>query len=94
MTTGYSGTPLLKKLGIRQGDRCYLHQGPDHYFDLLIDLPEAEFEDEKVNGVYDFIHAFVSRQSELESIWPTLKAALKKDGMFWDQAIFVWDKSE
>lgn len=83
MTTGYSGTPLFKKLGIRQGDRCYLHQVPDDYFDLLFGLPDAEFEDEKVDGEYDFIHAFVSYQSELKSIWSPLKAALKKDGMFW-----------
>ncbi|WP_421897169.1 DUF3052 domain-containing protein [Marinoscillum sp.] len=84
MTTGYSGTPLLKKLGIKPGNRCYLYQVPEHYFDLLFNIPEnTEFDDGKVNGPYDFIHAFVSFRSDLESIWPTLKAALKKEGMIW-----------
>jgi hypothetical protein len=34
-TTGYSGTPLLKKLGIKPEMKILLVDAPDNYFDLL-----------------------------------------------------------
>ncbi|HZE86333.1 MAG TPA: hypothetical protein VE035_18565, partial [Puia sp.] len=34
-TTGYSGTPLLKKLGIREDHRVWLIDCPDDYFGWL-----------------------------------------------------------
>lgn len=43
MTTaaGYSGTPLPKKLGIKEGHTVALIEPPDHVVDLLVPLPEA-----------------------------------------------------
>ena len=37
--TGYSGTPLAKKLGIAAGARLFLHQAPANYRELLAPLP-------------------------------------------------------
>lgn len=36
---GYSGTPLIKKIGIRNEVRVLLPNAPDNYFDLLKKLP-------------------------------------------------------
>jgi len=37
---GYSGTPLIKKLGIRSGMSVYVYQPPDYYWNLLLPLPD------------------------------------------------------
>ena len=37
--TGYSGTPLAKKLGIRAGGRVFLHSPPPDYAELVAPLP-------------------------------------------------------
>ena len=39
MTAGYSGTPLAKKLGYREGSRAYLENAPDGYADVVRPLP-------------------------------------------------------
>ncbi|MGK7396629.1 MAG: hypothetical protein ACNS62_18770 [Candidatus Cyclobacteriaceae bacterium M3_2C_046] len=40
-TSGYSGTPLVKKIGLKPGHALLLHHQPEHYFDLLEKLPEG-----------------------------------------------------
>ena len=35
VTAGYSGTPLLKKLGIKENMRVMLIHEPENYFGLL-----------------------------------------------------------
>lgn len=37
---GYSGTPLIKKLGIKAGQRACILGAPPGYLDLLGELPE------------------------------------------------------
>lgn len=41
MPAGYSGTPLVKKLGIKPGDIVALVDPPDHVTELLVDLPDG-----------------------------------------------------
>jgi hypothetical protein len=41
MPAGYSGTPLVKKLGYQPGFRVYLDNAPEDYADLVPPLPEA-----------------------------------------------------
>jgi len=36
---GYSGTPLVKKLGIKAGMTLAVLNPPDHYWELLDELP-------------------------------------------------------
>ena len=38
-TTGYSVTPLAKKLGIKSKFKVKLVNQPDYYFELFTDLP-------------------------------------------------------
>lgn len=82
-TAGYSGTPLVKKLGIKPNYSCLILHEPQHYLDLLFELPEnTEFTD-KANGTFDFIHAFYRKVDDLTTEWPQLKMCLKKDGSLW-----------
>jgi len=84
MPAGYSGTPLAKKLGIKDSFKIYIHNRPTVYFDLFSDLPEnLEIMDGMDVGNIDFIHLFCTSFSELEGISSLAKGALKKDGLIW-----------
>jgi|SRR5688500_14491838 len=80
---GYSGTPLLKKLGIKPGYRMYVHHPPATYFDWINPLPEEVAVHEKLSGKFDFIHVFVKDQKDFKSVLPASKRSIKNDGMIW-----------
>ncbi len=82
-TSGYSGTPLARKLGIKEGYHCYFHKSPAHYFDLFEDLPDIELVETPEKESLDFIHAFVLSDQELKEIGPKVKNYLKKTGILW-----------
>lgn len=81
--SGYSGTPLAKKLGIKAGFKVRLIGEPEYYFDLFADMPdEVSFLDEKKTKK-NFIHYFTSSAKELERDISALRAELVPDGMIW-----------
>jgi hypothetical protein len=80
---GYSGTPLAKKLGIKDGFHLKLINAPDYYFDLFTDLPANLFIENDANIKLDFIHFFTKDKSEYEVLLPHLMHKLKPSGMIW-----------
>ena len=88
--TGYSGTPLQKKLGLRENLRVAAIEAPGDYTRLVGKLPAGVVVVEKPEGALDFIHLFARGRSELAARFPAAKAALKKDGMLW----VSWPKRE
>jgi accessory colonization factor AcfC len=53
---GYSGTPLIKKLGIKPEMKIMVIHDPEEYFDLLgVNVSDQYF---SKNEVPDFIHLF------------------------------------
>jgi hypothetical protein len=80
---GYSGTPLLKKLGIKPGYKMYIYQPPGAYFEWLNPLPEKIVLAEKLSGPLDFIHLFVKNQKDFQKVLLKGKRFLKSDGMLW-----------
>lgn len=85
MTAGYSGTPLGKKLGIKEGFIIKIYDAPDHYFELFDDLPSDLIyeKNEPKPGSLDFIHIFTKEQNDLSTLVPKAKEALKKQGILW-----------
>jgi len=84
LTAGYSGTPLIKKLGIKPGFRMAILNPPDDYSETLGKLPENTVVDRNLDdGNFDFIHYFTREKTQLEQQIRTLKAALKFTGMLW-----------
>jgi hypothetical protein len=83
MTAGYSGTPLVKKLGIKSGSRLFILNAPAHYAETLGELPGGVLQADALAGPLDFIHFFTKERAELEAQFPDLKAALAPDGMLW-----------
>jgi hypothetical protein len=82
-TTGYSGTPLLKKLGIKPEMKILLLNQPDDYYSLL----ETNISDQlcKKNETPDFIHLFVKTEKEFVSEMKKLKPVYKKNS-----SIIIW----
>lgn len=84
MPAGYSGTPLVKKLGIKPGNTVLPVNEPDHYFDLLGELPEnIEIVDSSYSHPVNFIHLFAKDEAALHYDFPSLKSKLDKNGMIW-----------
>lgn len=79
---GYSGTPLLKKLGVKPGFKCSVKGAPEAYFDWLSPLPEgADFVEKGKN--LDFIHIFVKTKKEFEKGFLESKKVMVTNGMLW-----------
>jgi hypothetical protein len=73
---GYSGTPLLKKLGIKEGWKMRLIGAPADYFDLL----EADLSGQvcMAREVPDFVHLFAATHKDFEKEMPAvLRAAAR-----------------
>lgn len=80
--SGYSGTPLSKKLGIKEGFTISVFNQPDYYFDLFIDLPQIKIiKDKKTKK--DFIHYFVRKEKDLVKEINDLKEQIVQNGMIW-----------
>jgi hypothetical protein len=80
---GYSGTPLIKKLGIKAGFKVVILNAPPNYFDLLGELPSPLFLSETLTSDCNLIHFFTARQASLTAQFPRLKQALWPSGMLW-----------
>ncbi|HEV7644997.1 MAG TPA: hypothetical protein VGO50_13715 [Pyrinomonadaceae bacterium] len=82
MTTGYSGTPLAKKLGIKAGDKLYLLGAPENYRALVEPLPEGVAETAKFKDA-DVLHIFTNRRAELEMLLEKFFPAIKPGAAVW-----------
>lgn len=83
MPSGYSGTPLVKKLGMKDNFRIRLIHSPENYFELLGELPnDVKFLQRKSKDV-DFIHLFAKDIHTFEKSFFKIKDEIKKDGMIW-----------
>ena len=80
---GYSGTPLLKKLGIKPEMKVLIINKPGDYFKLL----EADISDQSItkNEKPDLIHLFVKNIKEFEAEMKKLKPICKQNSN-----IIIW----
>ena len=84
MTAGYSGTPLAKKLGYKNGYRALWLAAPGEYAALLTPMPDGvTVETTAGDTPYDVVHLFVPSIASLDQMLPKARAALKPDGMIW-----------
>lgn len=80
MTAGYSGTPLPKKLGIKEGMRIALLHAPDG-FEETIGVP-VQHGLKKTDDV-DLAVGFITERAHFEKNWPWLSQTLAPNGVFW-----------
>ena len=81
-TAGYSGTPLPKKLGIKEGSTVALLGAPGDFAGLG-DLPSGTTLRTAARGRSDVIVSFHTRRADLEKRLDTLLRALDVDGGLW-----------
>src|SRR5438552_2505821 len=79
---GYSGTPLDKKLGIKDNFNVAFVNAPADFVSEL-DLLEGVKVNSRSQTHLDFILLFVTSRRELETRFPPRAAKLNPSGMFW-----------
>jgi hypothetical protein len=81
--TGYSGTPLAKKLGLKPGMRAWFQGVPDSVgAEIDRDAPPLERLDTPEPPV-DFAHIFVTSCAMLDCELRLLLPLIARDGMIW-----------
>jgi hypothetical protein len=80
-TFGYSGTPLIKKLGIKPDARVQFVSEPKSFGGLLGELPDGSRIVSR--GTLDFAILFVRSQSDLKKRFARLRDRLESNGMLW-----------
>ena len=80
---GYSGTPLAKKLGFKDGYRIRIKNAPADYLDLVSPRPENVQISKSIRKNIDIFHFFTRSSSELASQLPKLMSAIQQNGMIW-----------
>ena len=80
---GYSGTPLPKKLGIKDGTRLALLASPKGFTRKLAPLPPGVEIRTQARGKLDVILFFATRRRELERRFPVMARALMPSGGLW-----------
>jgi len=78
---GYSGTPLVTKLGIKPDSRIQFFDPPDDFGETLGALPDGLMHVSR--GALDFAIVFVRRRIDLEKRFSSVRDRLEPSGMVW-----------
>ena len=86
MPAGYSGTPLLKKLGLKEGMTGYAYEPSP----ALVEAAAADERELVVMSAVDdcpaeaeYVHLFLKERALLEIALPILRERIKSNGMVW-----------
>ena len=80
---GYSGTPLAKKLGIKDGMRLAVLNAPDGYRSWLTGLPPTATIASTATKHAVAVHVFAKARRDLERRLKRLRAAIDPAGFVW-----------
>ncbi len=83
MPAGYSGTPLAKKLSLRDGQRVWFDAMPEHVFDEIAEYAlELTFVADPAEGI-DAAHVFATERAGLAQRLGALRHQIAADGQVW-----------
>ena len=80
---GYSGTPLPKKLGVKEGHKVAWLNAPEHFDELLGELPHGVKVQRRLTNGIDVLVQFATSRAELQRRLPKLMDAVFPDGSAW-----------
>ena len=83
MTVGYSGTPLAKKLGIKDGFTVVTFGAPPNYDDLIAPIPNDAVITDKPTQNADVVHLFTNGRDELFRSLADIRKLIRQDGSIW-----------
>jgi hypothetical protein len=81
--TGYSGTPLAKKLGLKPGFRVFVANAPANYRSLLEPLPKQVTFVRAITATTDLVHMFATSRTALAAGLEKWLPKLKPDAANW-----------
>ena len=81
--SGYSGTPLAKKLGIAANSRVVATHAPEDYARLLEPIPPGVVFESTVSQTTDVVHVFALHKSGLKRELKALRNSIKSNGVVW-----------
>lgn len=80
---GYSGTPLVKKLGLREGHALMLLGAPADFAQTLGELPPEVATKTAARGPANVVVLFAKQRATLEKRFPAAQRALQPQGGLW-----------
>jgi hypothetical protein len=80
---GYSGTPLVKKLGIKEGYVVHTVGAPAEYRNLLKPLPAGVRFEASATASTNIVHLFETQRRRLNAILVTLRKTLAPQAIIW-----------
>jgi hypothetical protein len=83
MPSGYSGTPIVQKLGIKPGFCVFVAGAPADYATMTGELPAQVKIVSRLTGAIDMIHLFAASSAGLGNKLKAYRAAIRPDGMIW-----------
>lgn len=82
-SAGYSGTPLPKKLGFKDGSRIWAIDAPKGYKDLVSPLPPAAKLVSSLTPDTDVVHVFAKDRKGLEKTLKSLRPKIAEAAAVW-----------
>ncbi len=82
VSVGYSGKPLIRKLGLKDGQTLKPVGAPEAYTGWIAPLPPGAVVDADA-AVADLVHLFVADRAGLERGAARALAAVRPGGMLW-----------
>jgi hypothetical protein len=89
-STAYSGTPLIKKLGIKSGMELMVVNAPANYRELIDPLPDGTRFVTRLRPSTDFVHIFVTSAAELKKSLTDVREGIRPDAVIW----VSWQKKQ
>ena len=84
MPAGYSGTPLAKKLGFKDGQRALLQGAvPEGYADMLAPLPPGVVFASRLSADVALVQLFATERRELSERLQAFRRTLGPEAMVW-----------
>src|SRR5262245_9288730 len=80
---GYSGTPLAKKLGIRDGTRLVVLGAPADYDELVRPLPARVERTARLDANTDIVHLFTKSRADLARALAGHRKRMRPDCAVW-----------
>jgi hypothetical protein len=80
---GYSGTPLVQKLGYKPDSRVYLDGAPGGYRDLLGAVPDGVAFLDEATAPLDLVHLFTASRAELAKKLARYRKLVADAGAVW-----------
>jgi hypothetical protein len=83
MLAGYSGTPLVKKIGIKPGTEICLVDPPGEYIKLIEPLPAGVKIATRLTKNTDIVHIFTANKTDLANALRSYRAKVKPAAAIW-----------